>query len=966
MAISRRNLVRSALISAAGAPALGRLAGSPAYASAVSAATSPAAIIAPAPGGLYTANAAPLAPTSFLRLPPGSVKAAGWLSGQLQLQLAGLCGQYQSTSHFLNYSTSGWITPSGVGWEEVPYWLRGYGDLAYATGNSAALASTEQWISGILATAQSDGFFGPTSLRTSLNNGPDFWPYLPLLEAFRTFQEYSGDTRIIPAMNAFFTYMHAQNGSVFSQSWISYRVADLLDSIFWLYNRTGASYLLSLADTVHSNSQNWVNNVPTPHNVNIAQGFREPALYALRDGQSSMTQAAYQNYATVMGTYGQFPGGGFAGDENYRSGYTDPRQGFETCGIVEYMASHEILTRLTGDPVWADRCEDLAFNSLPAALDPSGKSLHYITSANSVDLADTVKTFGQFDDGFAMQAYMAGVDQYRCCPHNYGQGWPYFTEEMWLATPDKGLCAAMYAPSQVTAKVADGTSVTFTETTDYPFAETATLTLASPKQLTFPLYLRIPGWCSTPTLQVNGQTVATAAGPTFTIVNRTWSNGDTVTLHLPQVTSLRTWSANHNSVTVDHGPLTYSLQIQESYVQTAGTSQFPQYEVHATSPWNYGLALSASNPASSLTFAPATVSPVPANPFTQATAPTKITATAQQINGWQTDSQNVVSTLQASPAYPTGPSTSVTLIPMGAARLRVSSFPTVSSTGTLWVAPNTGAWMRIRNSNSGKVLGVANMSTADSANVVQFDDNGTADHLWQLIDNGDGNVRIRNSNSGKVLGVAGMSTADSAQVVQFDDNGTADHLWTLIDNGDGQVRFLNVNSNKVLGVSGMSTADSADVVQFDDSGTADHLWTLIPNGQVRIENKNSSLVLGVTNMSTADSADVVQFDDSGTADHLWTFESDPSGWWKILNANSGKVLGVSNMSTSDSAAIVQFDDNGSADHLWRLRPGTGSWLRIQNKNSSLVLAVSGESLVDSTQVVQFDDNGTVDHLWRLL
>jgi hypothetical protein len=49
-----------------------------------------------------------------------------------------------------------------------------------------------------------------------------------------------------------------------------------------------------------------------------------------------------------------------------------------------------------------------------------------------------------------MQAYLPGVTQYRCCPHNYGQGWPYLAEEMWLATPGGGLCAAIYGPSTVT------------------------------------------------------------------------------------------------------------------------------------------------------------------------------------------------------------------------------------------------------------------------------------------------------------------------------------------------------------------------------------------------------------------------------------------------------------------------------------------------------------------------------------
>ncbi len=57
-----------------------------------------------------------------------------------------------------------------------------------------------------------------------------------------------------------------------------------------------------------------------------------------------------------------------------------------------------------------------------------------------------VKSQLQFDNGFAMQAYLPGVDQYRCCPHNYGQGWPYYVEEMWLATPDGGLAASLYGP----------------------------------------------------------------------------------------------------------------------------------------------------------------------------------------------------------------------------------------------------------------------------------------------------------------------------------------------------------------------------------------------------------------------------------------------------------------------------------------------------------------------------------------
>jgi hypothetical protein len=89
-------------------------------------------------------------------------------------------------------------------------------------------------------------------------------------------------------MSSFFRFMNAQPGSVFEAYWLSFRVADGLDVIFWLYNHTGDAFLLTLADTMHTNSANWLNNLPTPHNVNLAQGFREPAVYAQRSGQTGL------------------------------------------------------------------------------------------------------------------------------------------------------------------------------------------------------------------------------------------------------------------------------------------------------------------------------------------------------------------------------------------------------------------------------------------------------------------------------------------------------------------------------------------------------------------------------------------------------------------------------------------------------------------------------------------------------
>jgi len=955
MTLSRRQALRAGL-AAVGVAATGGL---------TSAAFTPKAAAAASnvsPAG-YVTHLAPLQPAAFLRLPPGSVQASGWLATQLNYQVNGLCGQYPQVSGYLDYSTTGWVNPSGIGWEEVPYWLRGLVPLAHVTGDPAVQSTADQWISGIMATATSSGFFGPAELATSLGGGLDPWPYMPMMHALRSAYEYSGDGAILTLMTNYFAFLARQPTSVYNNGWGAWRWGDAIEVLYWLYDRTGTSSLLNLVEVIQANSASWVSWVadgqPTLHNVNIAQGFREPAEYSVYSGNAADVTASYDIYNTIMGSYGQFPGGGFAGDEYARPGYGDARQGFETCGIVEFMGSHEQLHRITGDPVWADRVEQLAFNSLPAALDPTGLVCHYITSANSIDLNDVAKTLGQFSDTFAMQAYLPGVTQYRCCPHNYGQGWPYLVEEMWLATPDGGLCAAIYGPSTVTAQVTGGVSVTITEATSYPFSGSVTLTLAISTPATFPLMVRIPGWCSSPAVRVNGAAVAAGAGPAYARINRTWSNGDTVTLVFPMEPVTQTWSTQENAVSVSYGALQFSLRITENWSNVnGGTAQWPQWQVDPGSAWNYGLVPGA-------TINVATGGDVN-DPFSQANAPIVLTASAQVITDWQADSQQVVTPLVTGPVAASGPVEQVSLIPMGAARLRITSFPQTGGTG-VWPSVNLGAF-KIRNQNSGLVLGVAGMSTADSADVVQFADNGTADHLWQLEDAGSGNLKIRNVNSGLVMGVAGMSTADSADVVQFADTGTADHLWRLLDNGSGWLRISNVNSGLVLGVAGMSTADSAQVVQYADTGTADHNWQLIPDGQVKLFNRNSNLLLGVSGMSMADSADVVQFADTGTADHLWVFLPNADGSSRIQNVNSSLVLGVAGMSTANSAQVVQYADTGTLDHnwIWRAAAGAGTVLRLQNVNSGLVLGVSDMSTADSADVVQFADNGTADHDWQVV
>ena len=297
-----------------------------------------------------------------------------------------------------------------------------------------------------------------------------------------------------------------------------------------------------------------------------------------------------------MDLYGQFPGGGFAGDENCRPGYTDPRQGFETCGIVEFMHSFEMLTKISGDPLWSDRCEDLAFNSFPAALTPDRKGLHYLTCANQVQLDQKQQGPG-IENGGTMLSY-SPFEVYRCCQHNVSHGWPYFAEELWLATADAGFAPLSMRPATVTAKVGYGSQVTIAEETEYPFSDTITFKISADKPVAFPLQLRIPRWCEGATAKVNGKAVRIKAkAASYAVVDQTWKNGDILTLQLPMQLSTRTWAKNKNAVSVEYGPLTFALKIGEKWTRYGKNENWPEWEVYPTTAWNYGLEFSSKNAA---------------------------------------------------------------------------------------------------------------------------------------------------------------------------------------------------------------------------------------------------------------------------------------------------------------------------------------------------------------------------------
>lgn len=635
----------------------------------------------------YVNSRAPLLQQSFIKLPVGSIRPAGWVKRYLELQRDGLTGHLGEISAWLDKENNAWLTSGGDhGWEEVPYWLKGYSDLAYILGDKKMLDETKLWIEAILKSQRPDGSFGPVNMH---GDKPELWGQMIALSTLQTYYEYSGDERVIKLMTDYFKWQLTIPDDKFLEDyWENSRGGDNLYTVLWLYNRTGEKFLLDLAHKIHRNTADWCQptSLPNWHNVNIAECFREPATYYMLTGDKAMLHASYNVQHLIRRTFGQVPGGMFGSDENARLGYIDPRQGVETCGMVEQMASDEIMLRFTGDPYWAENCEDVAFNTYPAAVMPDFRSLRYITSPNMVQSDSENHSPGIANSGpfLSMNPFSS-----RCCQHNHSQGWPYYSENLVYATPDNGVAFVMYAACTADVKVADNKKITVTEETNYPFDENITITIDKGKA-EFPLYLRIPSWTKNAEVYVNGekQTVTPVSGKYYRI-NREWKKGDRVSLRVPMSLSMRRWQVNKNSVSVDYGPLTLSLKIKERYVKrdsketaihdskwqkNADASQWPTTEIYADSPWNYALYL---NPENALGDIEVVKKPWPADnfPFTLENVPLEFKAKGRQVPSWTLDATKLCGVLPDECAPKAATLDDITLVPMGAARLRISAFP---------------------------------------------------------------------------------------------------------------------------------------------------------------------------------------------------------------------------------------------------------------------------------------------------
>ena len=617
-----------------------------------------------------TPNRAPLQPNAFDPLPLTAVRPTGWLLRELQIQANGLSGHLDEVWPDVG-ANSGWLGGSGESWERGPYYLDGLIPLAYLTGDERLIGKARKWVDWTLEHQQPDGWIGPRGMT-------DWWPNYVMLKVLTQYQEATGDPRVIPLMERYFAFQARHLDDRPLKEWAIFRWHDEVLTILWLYNRTGDRTLLDLARRLHDLGHDWeaqfadfrytqktakTEGALANHGVNNAMALKAAAVWWLLTGDPKDRDSLGQMLSELDKYHGQ-PEGIFSADEHYAG--LDPSQGTELCTVVEAMFSLESDLSILGDPALGDRLEKIAYNALPGTLTDDAWGHQYDQQANQaiVSVADRRwSTNGPDSNIFGLEP------NFGCCTANMHQGWPKFAAHLWMETPDHGLAAVTYGPSEVSTLVADGVPVTIAESTDYPFRETIRFALKTPRPVRFPLVLRIPAWTLEPAVAVNGATLAGVEPAKFFRVEREWRSGDSVELRLPMRVRTSTWY--NNSVVVERGPLVFSLKIGESWSPLRHSGGVNDWEVYPTTPWNYALVLDPKQGAS-----PFTVKELPAGhqPFSIEGAPVVISANARRVPQWQIVDSSA-GPLPLSPVTSDWKVEVIPLVPYGAAKLRITAFP---------------------------------------------------------------------------------------------------------------------------------------------------------------------------------------------------------------------------------------------------------------------------------------------------
>jgi DUF1680 family protein len=186
----------------------------------------------------------------------------------------------------------------------------------------------------------------------------------------------------------------------------------------------------------------------------------------------------------------------------------------ESCATAYLIRMNHNRFQLKGETLDSDIMERAIYNALFAAQSPDGRNLRYYTAIDGPRKYHPADTY--------------------CCPGNWRRIVAELPEMIYYRSNDGGVLVNLYAASTAEMALSQNLSVKLRQETDYPNSGKVVIAVDPSQTAEFPVMLRIPRWCESASVSVNGQPAdgTPKPGDLFSI-KRTWKEGDVVTLDMP-------------------------------------------------------------------------------------------------------------------------------------------------------------------------------------------------------------------------------------------------------------------------------------------------------------------------------------------------------------------------------------------------------------------------------------------------
>ena len=298
------------------------------------------------------------------------------------------------------------------------------------------------------------------------------------------------------------------------------------------------------------------------HAVRAMYLYIAMADVALETGDATLSAACDRLWESATGRRMYITGsiGSSAHHESFSTDFDLPNDTAyaETCAAIGLFLFSARMARLHDDARYVDVMERALYNGIISGLALDGESYFYVNPLEVVPaVCDSNGAYRQVK--YRRQPWYGCA----CCPPNIARTIASLGHYMYRQSGDT-LFVDLYHDGSLAFTVA-GTEVTVRQKTRYPWDGTVILELdaAAPVELT--VALRMPSWCRSPSVRVNGSPAGGARDDTgYHRVRRTWRGGDRVDLEMPmavkRISAHPRVAQDYGKVALQRGPLVYCLE----------------------------------------------------------------------------------------------------------------------------------------------------------------------------------------------------------------------------------------------------------------------------------------------------------------------------------------------------------------------------------------------------------------------